>query len=91
LPQSRRAIKRAEDRASVADRVSVFEKRRLVKTGAASGIFASPRSAYTRRLLGAIPAVTDEEARAFATGFAWASRAMSRTLRVEPKRSGRSW
>jgi ABC-type dipeptide/oligopeptide/nickel transport system ATPase component len=69
LPHSRRAIKRAEDRANVADRVSVFEKRRLVKTGAASGIFASPRSAYTRRLLGAIPAVTDEEARAFATGF----------------------
>ena len=47
----------------VADRVSVFQKGRLVETGSTSQIFASPRSAYTRRLLSAIPVVTDEEAR----------------------------
>jgi peptide/nickel transport system ATP-binding protein len=47
----------------VADRLSVFEKGRLVETGAADDIFAAPRSEYTRRLLAAIPVVTEEEAR----------------------------
>ncbi|HEX9169341.1 MAG TPA: ATP-binding cassette domain-containing protein [Roseiarcus sp.] len=47
----------------VADRVSVFQKGRLVETGSADDIFAAPRSEYTRRLLAAIPVVTDEEAR----------------------------
>jgi ABC-type glutathione transport system ATPase component len=47
----------------IADRVSVFEKGRLVETGATSDIFAAPSSAYTRRLLGSVPVVTDEEAR----------------------------
>jgi peptide/nickel transport system ATP-binding protein len=47
----------------IADRVSVFQKGRLVETGATRKIFESPRSAYTRRLLGSIPVVTDEEAR----------------------------
>jgi peptide/nickel transport system ATP-binding protein len=47
----------------IADRVSVFQKGRLVETAATREIFASPRSAYTRRLLGSIPVVTDEEAR----------------------------
>ena len=47
----------------IADRVSVFEKGRLIETGAAGDIFASPRSAYTRRLLAAIPVVTEAEAR----------------------------
>jgi peptide/nickel transport system ATP-binding protein len=47
----------------IADRVSVFEKGRLVETGATREIFAAPRSAYTRRLLGSIPVVTEEEAR----------------------------
>ena len=47
----------------IADRISVFEKGRLVETGAADDIFAAPRSAYTRRLLAAIPVVTEEEAR----------------------------
>jgi ABC-type glutathione transport system ATPase component len=47
----------------IADRISVFEKGRLVETGAADDIFLAPRSPYTRRLLGAIPVVTDEEAR----------------------------
>jgi len=47
----------------IADRISVFEKGRLVETGPADDIFAAPRSDYTRRLLAAIPVVTDEEAR----------------------------
>jgi ABC-type glutathione transport system ATPase component len=47
----------------IADRVSVFQKGRLVETGSADDIFAAPRSAYTRRLLAAIPVVTNEEAR----------------------------
>ena len=48
---------------SVADRVSVFQKGRLVEGGTANEIFAAPQSAYTRSLLGAIPVVTDEEAK----------------------------
>jgi ABC-type glutathione transport system ATPase component len=47
----------------IADRISVFEKGRLVETGAADDIFLAPRSAYTRRLLSAIAVVTEEEAR----------------------------
>jgi len=47
----------------IADRVSVFQKGRLIETGATREIFTSPRSAYTRRLLGSIPVVTEEEAR----------------------------
>jgi peptide/nickel transport system ATP-binding protein len=47
----------------IADRISVFQKGRLVETGATGDIFAAPRSDYTRRLLAAIPVVTDEEAR----------------------------
>jgi ABC-type glutathione transport system ATPase component len=46
----------------IADRVSVFQKGRVVETDAASEIFASPRSEYTRRLLASIPVVTEEEA-----------------------------
>jgi ABC-type glutathione transport system ATPase component len=48
---------------SIADRVSVFEKGRLIEAGAADAIFTAPASAYTRRLLGAIPVVTAAEAR----------------------------
>jgi ABC-type glutathione transport system ATPase component len=48
---------------SIADRVSVFEKGRLIEGGAADAIFTAPASAYTRRLLGAIPVVTAAEAR----------------------------
>jgi ABC-type glutathione transport system ATPase component len=47
----------------VADRVSVFERGRLIETGATQEIFTSPCTAYTRRLLGSIPVVTEEEAR----------------------------
>jgi peptide/nickel transport system ATP-binding protein len=47
----------------VADRVSVFQKGRLIETGPTRQIFDAPRSAYTRRLLGSIPVVTEEEAK----------------------------
>jgi peptide/nickel transport system ATP-binding protein len=47
----------------VADRVSVFQKGRLVEIGSTNDIFAAPRSDYTRRLLAAIPVVTEQEAR----------------------------
>ena len=48
---------------AVADRVSVFQRGRLVETGTVADIFAAPKSAYTRELIGAIPVVTEEEAR----------------------------
>ena len=47
----------------IADRVSVFQKGRLVEAGSTDEIFAAPRNPYTRRLLSAIPVVTTEEAR----------------------------
>ncbi len=47
----------------IADRVSVFQKGRLVESGSVDEIFANPRADYTRRLIGAIPVVSDEEAR----------------------------
>jgi peptide/nickel transport system ATP-binding protein len=47
----------------IADRVSVFRKGQLVEAGPTDEIFAAPRSAYTRSLLGAIPVVTEEEAK----------------------------
>ena len=47
----------------IADRISVFERGRLVEAGSTDAIFAAPRNAYTRRLLGAVPVVTAEEAR----------------------------
>jgi peptide/nickel transport system ATP-binding protein len=46
----------------IADRVSVFQKGQLVETGSVDEIFAAPRSDYTRRLLAAVPVVTDDEA-----------------------------
>ena len=48
---------------AIADRVSVFQRGRLVETGTVADIFAAPKSAYTRELIGAIPVVTEEEAR----------------------------
>ena len=47
----------------IADSISVFEKGRLVESGAADAIFAAPQSDYTRRLLAAVPVVSDAEAR----------------------------
>jgi peptide/nickel transport system ATP-binding protein len=47
---------------ATADRVSVFQRGRLVETGSVEEIFAAPKAAYTRELIGAIPVVTEEEA-----------------------------
>ena len=47
---------------AIADRVSVFQRGRLVETGTVAEIFSAPKAAYTRELIGAIPVVTDEEA-----------------------------
>jgi ABC-type glutathione transport system ATPase component len=48
---------------AIADRVSVFQSGRLVEAGTTDEIFAAPQSAYTRRLISAIPVVTIDEAR----------------------------
>jgi ABC-type glutathione transport system ATPase component len=48
---------------AIADRVSVFQSGRLVEAGTTDEIFAAPQSAYTRRLISAIPVVTADEAR----------------------------
>jgi ABC-type glutathione transport system ATPase component len=47
---------------NIADRVAVFEKGRLVELAATAAIFADPQHNYTRRLIGAVPVVTAEEA-----------------------------
>jgi ABC-type glutathione transport system ATPase component len=47
---------------TIADRVSVFQKGRLIESGGVEEIFNNPKTAYTRELIGAIPVVTDEEA-----------------------------
>jgi ABC-type glutathione transport system ATPase component len=47
----------------VADRVSVFQKGRLIETGSTDEIFAAPQDVYTRRLLAAIPVVSEAEAK----------------------------
>jgi ABC-type glutathione transport system ATPase component len=47
---------------NIADRVAVFEKGRLVELAATETIFADPTHPYTRRLIGAVPVVTSEEA-----------------------------
>ena len=40
----------------------MFEKGRLVELEPTATIFADPKHAYTRRLIGAVPVVTAEEA-----------------------------
>jgi ABC-type glutathione transport system ATPase component len=47
---------------NVADRVAVFEKGRMVELAPTDRIFAAPAHPYTRRLIGAVPVVTEEEA-----------------------------
>jgi ABC-type glutathione transport system ATPase component len=46
---------------NIADRVAVFEKGRLVELNRTDAIFNAPDHPYTRRLIGAVPVVTDEE------------------------------
>ena len=47
---------------AIADRVSVFERGRLVETAPTAALFGEPRHEATRRLIGAIPVVTEDEA-----------------------------
>ncbi len=47
---------------NIATRVAVFEKGKLVELGETDAIFANPTHAYTRRLIGAVPVVSREEA-----------------------------
>ena len=47
---------------NIADRVAVFEKGKLVELSPTETIFADPKHPYTRRLIGAVPVVTAEEA-----------------------------
>jgi ABC-type glutathione transport system ATPase component len=47
---------------NIADRVAVFEKGRLVEIDRTPAIFENPKHPYTRRLIGAVPVVTAEEA-----------------------------
>ncbi len=47
---------------NIADRVAVFEKGRLVEINGTEAIFADPHHPYTRRLIGAVPVVSREEA-----------------------------
>ena len=47
---------------NIADRVAVFEKGRLVEFTTTDVIFTRPENPYTRRLIGAVPVVSSEEA-----------------------------
>jgi ABC-type glutathione transport system ATPase component len=47
---------------NIADRVAVFEKGKLVELGRTDALFTDPQHDYTRRLIGAVPVVTAEEA-----------------------------
>lgn len=46
---------------NIAERVAVFEKGRLVEMNDTEAIFSAPEHPYTRRLIGAVPVVTNEE------------------------------
>ncbi|QKV18262.1 ABC transporter ATP-binding protein [Oricola thermophila] len=46
---------------NIADRVAVIEKGRLVELGPVEAIFTNPTAPYTRRLIAAVPVITDEE------------------------------
>ena len=47
---------------NIANRVAVFEKGKLVELGTTDAIFENPSHPYTRRLIGAVPVVSREEA-----------------------------
>lgn len=46
---------------NIADRVAVFEKGQLVELGETASIFSTPSHPYTRKLIGAVPVVTNDE------------------------------
>ena len=47
---------------NIADRVAVFEKGKLLEIGETERLFANPAHPYTRRLIAAVPVVTEAEA-----------------------------
>jgi ABC-type oligopeptide transport system ATPase subunit len=47
---------------NIATRVAVFEKGKLVELSPTETVFTDPKHPYTRRLIGAVPVVTAEEA-----------------------------
>jgi len=47
---------------NIADRVAVFERGKLVEIARTETLFANPKHSYTRRLIGAVPVVSREEA-----------------------------
>ncbi len=47
---------------NIADRVAVFEKGKLIEIDRTDAIFTKPEHPYTRRLIGAVPVVSREEA-----------------------------
>lgn len=47
---------------NIADRVAVFEKGQLVELDTTENIFLHPQQAYTRRLISAVPVVSESEA-----------------------------
>lgn len=46
---------------NIADRVAVFEKGKIVELAPTTQIFETPNHPYTRRLISAVPVITDEE------------------------------
>lgn len=46
---------------NIAERVAVFEKGRLVEINDTEAVFTTPETPYTRRLISAVPVVTNEE------------------------------
>ncbi len=48
---------------TVAESTSIFSRGALVESGNTAAIFADPKASFTRALLGAVPVVTDAEAR----------------------------
>ena len=46
---------------NIADRVAVFERGRIVETGATEKLFTNPQHPYTRGLIGAVPVITRDE------------------------------
>lgn len=47
---------------NIASRIAVFERGRMIELGDTSTLFSNPAHPYTRRLISAVPVVTDEEA-----------------------------
>ena len=46
---------------NIADRVAVFERGRLVEIGPTERLFSNPEHPYTRRLISAVPVITQDE------------------------------